>query len=46
MLLKDLLPDVGKDFREIDITDITCDSRKVTKGCAFVCISGFTADGH
>lgn len=30
----------------IDITDIEMDSRKVKAGSAFVCISGFTVDGH
>lgn len=46
MLLKDLLPSVSEDLGSVEIADITCDSRKVKKGSAFVCINGFTSDGH
>lgn len=46
MLLKDLLPQFNNDLPEIEITGLTCDSRKVEKGFAFVCINGFTLDGH
>lgn len=28
------------------VTDIVIDTRKVTDGCAFVCIKGFVHDGH
>ena len=31
---------------DIDIIDVIYDSRKVTKGCAFVCLKGFNVDGH
>ena len=31
---------------EIDIVDVIYDSRKVTNGCAFVCLKGFNVDGH
>ncbi len=31
---------------EKDIVDVIYDSRKVTKGCAFVCLKGFNVDGH
>ncbi|MBE6824358.1 MAG: UDP-N-acetylmuramoyl-L-alanyl-D-glutamate--2,6-diaminopimelate ligase [Ruminococcaceae bacterium] len=31
---------------DIDIADVIYDSRKVTKGCAFVCLKGFNVDGH
>lgn len=31
---------------EKDIADVIYDSRKVTKGCAFVCLKGFNVDGH
>ena len=31
---------------DIDIVDVIYDSRKVTKGCAFVCLKGFNVDGH
>jgi len=33
-------------IENIEITDIEMDSRKVKKGNVFVCISGFTVDGH
>lgn len=33
-------------FADIEINAITDDSRKVTSGCAFVCISGPVSDGH
>lgn len=29
-----------------DIADVIYDSRKVTPGCAFVCLKGFNVDGH
>ncbi|MGN0298345.1 MAG: Mur ligase domain-containing protein, partial [Lachnospiraceae bacterium] len=31
---------------EVEISEIVSDSRKVTKGCVFVCISGNHFDGH
>ncbi len=46
MLLKELLPSVNGKLGEIEVTDLTCDSRKVKKGYAFVCINGFNLDGH
>ncbi len=46
MLLRELLPNANSEFDETQITDLTCDSRKVGKGFAFVCISGFSMDGH
>lgn len=33
-------------FKDIDITDIIYDSRKVTPGCMFVCLRGHSVDGH
>ncbi len=29
-----------------EITDIVYDSRKVIEGCVFVCLKGYTSDGH
>lgn len=29
-----------------EITDIVYDSRKVSQGCLFVCLKGYTSDGH
>lgn len=31
---------------DIEITDLVYDSRKVAKGCAFVCLCGSTVDSH
>lgn len=33
-------------LKDIDITDIEIDSREVKPGSLFVCINGFTVDGH
>ena len=50
MKLKDLLKNV--EFVEIigeqdlDITNIAYDSRRVEKGSLFICITGFSQDGH
>ncbi len=45
MKLKDLI--VCKEISgETEITGVTCDSRKVQKGFAFVCIKGSNFDGH
>ncbi len=50
MLLKKLLSSLNYKkicgYENIDITDIVYDSRKVTPGCAFVCLKGYNADGH
>lgn len=46
MLLKKLLSTVNDDYADIDIKGVTCDSRKVKEGFAFVCISGSSNDGH
>ncbi len=46
MLLKNLLPNVNANYSKIEIKGITCDSRKVEQGFAFVCISGALQDGH
>jgi UDP-N-acetylmuramoyl-L-alanyl-D-glutamate--2,6-diaminopimelate ligase len=34
------------DYKDIEIAGITCDSRRVAEGWAFVCIRGGSADGH
>lgn len=48
MLLSDLLRDVEiiKPYEDAEIRFITDNSRNVTVGCAFVCISGTHNDGH
>lgn len=49
MKLKDLLINIEytvKNNINPEITDIIYDSRKVTNGCVFVCLKGYTSDGH
>lgn len=51
MYLKDLLTTIPfyqteTNIDDIEITEIEMDSRKVNDGNLFVCISGFTVDGH
>ena len=49
-VLKELLAKVEyeciRGSMEQEVTDIVYDSRKVEKGCMFVCIPGAKADGH
>lgn len=45
MKLKDLIKNSGE-LSELDIKGITCDSRQVQEGYAFVCINGALSDGH
>ncbi|MGL6106170.1 UDP-N-acetylmuramoyl-L-alanyl-D-glutamate--2,6-diaminopimelate ligase [Romboutsia sp.] len=50
MKLKDVLQDVNviniKGNSDINIESIQYDSREVTKGTLFICVRGFTVDGH
>ena len=46
MLLKNLLPNVNGVYGDVEINGVTCDSRKVEQGFAFVCITGAAQDGH
>ena len=46
MLLKDIILCDGCKLKDCEITGITCDSREVKPGYAFVCINGTLADGH
>lgn len=49
MYLTDLLKGLTYDCTtstDVEITDIIYDSRKVTKGCAFVCLCGSKVDSH
>ena len=49
MKLFDLLKNVKYTARgnaDPEITDVIYDSRKVVEGCAFVCLKGYTSDGH
>ncbi|MBP3692140.1 MAG: UDP-N-acetylmuramoyl-L-alanyl-D-glutamate--2,6-diaminopimelate ligase, partial [Clostridia bacterium] len=45
MLLKNLISTTSN-LGDINITGITCDSREVKDGYAFVCINGWKMDGH
>ena len=47
MLAYELFKSEGSDeIKDIDITSVTYDSRKVKDGSVFVCIKGFETDGH
>lgn len=50
MRLRELLADTGIDCKEewaeAEITGLSCDSRKVKKGDAFLCLKGMHTDGH
>ena len=46
MILKKLLPQAPKQYENLEISGLTCDSRKVESGFAFVCIDGTSIDGH
>ena len=45
MKLKELIK-CEKEFAELEITGVTCDSRAVKEGYAFICIEGSLSDGH
>ena len=49
MRLAELLADISytaTNFQDVTVTDLVYDSRKVVKGCAFICLKGATVDGH
>ena len=48
MTTKELLKGIqtSSEIVELEITDVCCDSRKVTPGSLFVCIKGDKSDGH
>lgn len=45
MKLYNLIP-CEENLKELEISGVTCDSRKVKNGYAFVCIVGSLSDGH
>lgn len=45
-LLERLTYDCLQGSLNAEVTELVYDSRKVTKGCVFVCIKGAVADGH
>ncbi len=46
MLLYELIGDIKTSFSNCEIKGITCDSRKVEEGFAYICIKGAVNDGH
>ena len=46
MKLSNILPEYTGKFSDCEITGITCNSRDVKEGYAFICISGTKVDGH
>ncbi len=46
MKLSQLLGELPYGVHDVEITDVTNNSRKVEKGMAFVCIKGTNIDGH
>lgn len=46
MTLKSLMQNICEISKDMEITGIACDSRKVRNGYAFVCIDGVAVDGH
>ncbi|NMD69406.1 UDP-N-acetylmuramoyl-L-alanyl-D-glutamate--2,6-diaminopimelate ligase [Bacillus sp. DNRA2] len=45
-LLQSLHPLAPFEFEDVEVTSIENDNRKVTKGSLFVCVKGYTVDGH
>lgn len=45
-LLQSLHPLAPFEFADVEVTSIENDNRKVTKGSLFVCVKGYTVDGH
>ncbi len=50
MILKELISELDYTLyngdENVEITELVCDSRKIVKGCLFVCIKGTVFDGH
>ena len=45
-LLENLDVTVVRGTTQLDVPDVIYDSRKITKGCLFICIEGANFDGH
>lgn len=45
-LLKGLRYDCIRGVDTTEVTEVVTDSRKVTPGCLFICITGYQTDGH
>ena len=37
---------VKNEYKDVEISEIVCDTRQVTDGCLFICIKGASFDGH
>lgn len=46
MLLKNLLKEYKGEFENLEITGVTCNSKRINEGNVFVCIKGTNFDGH
>ena len=45
-LLRELSYECVRGSVDRKITEVVYDSRKITKGCMFICICGYQVDGH
>ncbi len=45
-LLKELSYECIRGTADREITEVVYDSRKISKGCLFICICGYNVDGH
>lgn len=45
-LLGQLQYEILKGSIDVEVSEVVTDSRKVTKDCLFICIEGYTFDGH
>jgi UDP-N-acetylmuramoyl-L-alanyl-D-glutamate--2,6-diaminopimelate ligase len=46
MKLSQVIPYASESARDVDITDLAYDTRRVAPGALFFCVPGFTHDGH
>src|SRR5438309_10703995 len=44
--LGDVMPQIVDGARDVDISALAYDNRRVTAGTLFFCVPGFTRDGH
>lgn len=45
-IIKDYSLEVKGNIENVEVADVTCDSRKVEKNTMFFCIKGYKTDGH
>ena len=46
MLVKELLNGYNGEFADVDVENVTCNSKSARENTAFVCIDGASVDGH